>query len=649
VILPVLAGTAIMVAGAPVEVGRPVVLWNDPEGFDGYAQHCVEQAPAQSQSTCCARTFPRYSARAGLAARTPTALAQLVSQLVLHLDGCVNSRSCFYSMHDLPRPDGGCGLSAHFMIDADGTIYQTLDVLERAWHAEQENSISVGVEICNRGDAGRNELDRLPADYRTRPVKDVVLNGHHIRAFEFRPEQYESVIALARALVRTLPRIRPAVPERGGEPITEALHAPLTFEGIVGHFHVDLARQKWDPGAFDWQRLLRALAGFHFPVAVRSAAAVPHEATEIQVALAAQDRQAEERAAGFFPIAPGGLWHSGVHLRAIAGEAVVAPMRGRVVAARIGERQGSSASFVLLRHDVVLAGEPFTFFTLLAHLAAERVGETARAVWLRELTRAGDPAQLQALRRGEVALIEQRVEAGDVVGAVGEVHRGAEQGAEVHFEAFSATRPPGALGRTFRYIEAAADGPFARRAAILETIREDRSVKGLIDAAELRAFFTGGALDRRQALRRMAVRHAHEWGDRLGVAAYTDAPELAGAFEAERRELWRTAMMPYQFWTDALSAHTGLPASQTVYFFHPLTLLGALAAEVAGTALHWPARAATPDRDLTPARMNVRALAAEWRPRPASSIAPALLGPVVDDRPLPRPKSKIPLIVLDRP
>src|SRR5262249_40505933 len=158
---------------------------------------------------------------------------QLVSQLVLHLDGCVNSRSCFYSMHDLPRKDGGCGLSAHFMIDADGTIYQTLDVLERAWHAEQQNSISIGVELCNRGDAGRNELDRLPPDYRTRPVKDVVLNGHHIRAFDFRPEQYDSVIALARALVRTLPRIRAAIPEREGQAITDTLRAPLAFEGIV--------------------------------------------------------------------------------------------------------------------------------------------------------------------------------------------------------------------------------------------------------------------------------------------------------------------------------------------------------------------------------------------------------------------------------
>ena len=161
-----MAGTSIMVAGQPVDVGRPVVLWNEPEGFDGYAEQCVERQ-YMAQSPCCKGVFRRYGQRKGLKARDLASLKQQVFQLVLHLDGCVNSRSCFFSMHDTPRPDGGCGLSAHFMVDADGIIYQTLDLLESAWHAEQSNSYSIGVEICNRGDAGRNELDRLPAEYRS--------------------------------------------------------------------------------------------------------------------------------------------------------------------------------------------------------------------------------------------------------------------------------------------------------------------------------------------------------------------------------------------------------------------------------------------------------------------------------------------------
>jgi hypothetical protein len=119
----------------------------------------------------------------------------------------------------MPRPDGGCGLSAHFMIDADGTIYQTLDLLESAWHAEQANSASIGIEICNRGDATRNELDRLPSDYRSRPVKDVVINGNPHRAFDFRPEQYTSILALVAPPRPPLPRRQARLP-RARRPAT---------------------------------------------------------------------------------------------------------------------------------------------------------------------------------------------------------------------------------------------------------------------------------------------------------------------------------------------------------------------------------------------------------------------------------------------
>ena len=37
------------------------------------------------------------------------------------------------------------------MLDLDGTIYQTLDLKERAWHATTSNSRSVGIEIANIG------------------------------------------------------------------------------------------------------------------------------------------------------------------------------------------------------------------------------------------------------------------------------------------------------------------------------------------------------------------------------------------------------------------------------------------------------------------------------------------------------------------
>ena len=117
-------GTSIIVAGQPFDVGRSVVLWTDEQGFDAYQVRCIDQTGG-----CCDFDSLRYGTRKGFTKRTLENLQDIVSQFVLHFDGCVNSRSCFKSMHNRSRPSGstGCGLSAHFMIDTDGTTYQTLD------------------------------------------------------------------------------------------------------------------------------------------------------------------------------------------------------------------------------------------------------------------------------------------------------------------------------------------------------------------------------------------------------------------------------------------------------------------------------------------------------------------------------------------
>ena len=61
-------------------------------------------------------------------------LQQVVDQFVLHYDVCGLSKICFNVLHDHR------GLSIHFMVDIDGTIYQTLDLRERAYHATIANN-----------------------------------------------------------------------------------------------------------------------------------------------------------------------------------------------------------------------------------------------------------------------------------------------------------------------------------------------------------------------------------------------------------------------------------------------------------------------------------------------------------------------------
>jgi N-acetyl-anhydromuramyl-L-alanine amidase AmpD len=194
------------------------------------------------------------------------------------------------------------GLSVHFMLDVDGTIYQTLDVKERAWHATTSNDRSVGIEIANMGAypvPGNGEplpgpLVRwyepdlvarggvystselvamtIPPDQgdggvrtprfvgRPRGGVPVIgeIQGSRLVQYDLTPEQYESLIKLTATLCTVLPRIRCEYPRDGsGDVVREKLPDDelATFTGVLGHFHVQA--NKTDPGpAFDWEHVI---------------------------------------------------------------------------------------------------------------------------------------------------------------------------------------------------------------------------------------------------------------------------------------------------------------------------------------------------------------------------------------------------------
>src|SRR4051812_4186471 len=155
-------GDEIVVAGMFVHTGTPVVLWMDPGGYDAYR---VERrfAPltnsdwvTSQEKVAELKTPNRYSLRRrGMSPEEiervrgggwdlPT-LQKVVDQFVIHFDVAGTSRQCFKILQD--HRD----LSVHFMLDLDGTIYQTLDAKERAWQATKANDRSVGIEIANMG------------------------------------------------------------------------------------------------------------------------------------------------------------------------------------------------------------------------------------------------------------------------------------------------------------------------------------------------------------------------------------------------------------------------------------------------------------------------------------------------------------------
>jgi N-acetyl-anhydromuramyl-L-alanine amidase AmpD len=291
-------GDEIVVAGQFVHTGTPVVLWMDPGGYDAYrVAHpvipMIEAGGANQLGTNTpAGSGSRYDQRrVGLATNEierlrgggwdlPT-LQKVVDQVVLHFDACGTSRECFRILELR-------GLSAHFLIDLDGTIYQILDVKERAWHATTANHRSVGIELANIGaypPAGENPLGEWYAldsagrtritiperlgdggistpDFIGRPARNELVRGEvqgiELTQYDYTPEQYRALAHLTAALCKVLPRIKCDYPrDEQGELINRKLSDDVlaNYQGVIGHYHIQT--NKTDPGpAFDWDRLL---------------------------------------------------------------------------------------------------------------------------------------------------------------------------------------------------------------------------------------------------------------------------------------------------------------------------------------------------------------------------------------------------------
>jgi hypothetical protein len=319
---------------------------------------------------------------------------------------------------------------------------------------------------------------------------------------------------------------------------------------------------------------------------------------------------------------------------------VRAPTRGHILAVRRGAAGLSSTSFVLTRHDVDLDDVRLTFYSLLAHLdlPPSTSPEAKTVPWLQAMA----PAAAADFDAGKIVILDQRVEAGDLVGYVGTVSRGPEEGPEVHFEIFTTDKLPGELGRAFHYVNATDDAGIVRRADLVTPV--DANADQELDADEIARFFKSGSLDRRQAFRRVAIRHRHEWGDRNGEADFIRLRELAGLDEADRRRLYAIAVAPYIFWTDALSAATGLPANQIVYSYNPLAFLLELAARANHVVLP-----SVRGREISETRLEPRRLRppiADWLSPHASPVERPLFGPPVGLRLGPKRREDIPLIEL---
>jgi N-acetyl-anhydromuramyl-L-alanine amidase AmpD len=274
----------IIVAGERIAIGTPIVVWDDPIGFDAHVPRCrysdqVLPAEAASRPDQTGVSPLRFGERSKKP-RTLAQLAEIVHLVVIHYDAVGSAERCFRALHD------NRGLSAHFLLDLDGTLYQTLDLVDRAFHAKDANDESIGIEIANIGAMSTPRLlqkwygpdesgairnlfppdarlgEQRRRDFVPRPArKDLIsgtVHGRKLVQYDFTNEQYDALAKLVAALARVFPRVHLEVPrDRQGKVVQGVLpdRAAERFEGLVGHYHLD--EKKDDPGpAFDWDRVL---------------------------------------------------------------------------------------------------------------------------------------------------------------------------------------------------------------------------------------------------------------------------------------------------------------------------------------------------------------------------------------------------------
>jgi N-acetyl-anhydromuramyl-L-alanine amidase AmpD len=292
-------GDEIIVAGQLFHTGTKVVTWMDPGGYDAYR---TERRFAPYELSNWAKTQEakpelKDPSRYGLRFQrlTPAEiervrgggwdlpmLQRVVDQFVLHYDVCGIAKQCFNILHDHR------GLSVHFMLDLDGTIYQTLDLKERAFHATTSNHRSIGIEIANMGaygpgdtkvldewyprDAAGKPFIKVPEklgdplirtkDFTARPIRPDpvrgVVQGQELVQYDLTPEQYAALIKLTAALATVFPKITPDYPrDAAGNLVTAKLPDDrlAAYQGVLGHFHVQT--NKTDPGpALQWDKVI---------------------------------------------------------------------------------------------------------------------------------------------------------------------------------------------------------------------------------------------------------------------------------------------------------------------------------------------------------------------------------------------------------
>lgn len=178
-----------------------------------------------------------------------------VKMIITHFDVCLSAASCKQVLQKK-------GISSHFAIDNDGTIYQMVDPQHEAWHAGKKavNRAAIGIDISNAYYTKYQSWYRKKG-HGSRPVlKDVEVHGVKLKeCLGFYPKQIEAYKVLVKTLCEYY-EIPLKMPMDSSGKVLRAVDKRVLkgkYNGIANHFHV--TRGKIDTANLDWDQVLSDL------------------------------------------------------------------------------------------------------------------------------------------------------------------------------------------------------------------------------------------------------------------------------------------------------------------------------------------------------------------------------------------------------
>ena len=250
-----MSNTSIVICDQKFDIGTRVVLWNEPGGFSAYDTESYE---TQNRKTGEIEVVSgkRYKSRLTIGTPSFTKLKKIVFQFALHHSGLIKPEDTFETLQQR-------GLSVHFILSDNGTLFQTLDCRERAYHIGENNAMSVGIEIDSKALAGKypdayDPIHQKKYGVGPRRIVTDIIHGMKMKGFDYSDAQYATLIKLAKVLTEIFPLIKPDFPrDTNGNIIKTALKNPQSYQGFICHYHC--TKSKIDPLAFDYNRFLRGL------------------------------------------------------------------------------------------------------------------------------------------------------------------------------------------------------------------------------------------------------------------------------------------------------------------------------------------------------------------------------------------------------